>query len=499
MHGAHEHGHLYYRRTREFLRYARKSGLILLAAEILLFLVIRAALTFDPSWDAIAYHYPFAARLAGICGHDCLQMTPGLEQDYVAFPVVIEFIQGWLWRLTGVPEATNFVSVAALFVFVAYLAVHWRVLWYWAVIGLTAIPVVQVYSTSSYTDLVTNVAAAIGLLTVAELLFRPDRVRVGVQTLFALSMILLGNSKTQMMPVAAAITMAFIVLMTYTSADRPDRAFDLRRPVAGAAFSTVLLLLVNATALRNLVEFGNPYYPVQISILGHQFLPGYLPPLAGNSAPEYLRGAPSPLRWLLSVFEFSAFDLRVMPYSVGQGDVPQSAPSFRMGGYFATYILTAVGFLMIALTRLGKTGLLLGGYFLALTVATALMPASHELRYYMFWALSLIALLLIIYASPSFGAELSAELSLAWRWIMLSCFVAVTMLTGGHFFRPGLYFNVADFIAKNGFEATVKKLKDGQTVCVADERFAILYSRAYHPHRAYKVIQGDDPTCDTRI
>ena len=32
------------------LRYARKSGLILLAAGILLFLVIRAALTFDPSW-----------------------------------------------------------------------------------------------------------------------------------------------------------------------------------------------------------------------------------------------------------------------------------------------------------------------------------------------------------------------------------------------------------------------------------------------------------------
>lgn len=470
-----------------------------MAAGILLALVIRAALTFDPSWDAVAYHYPFAARLAGICGLDCLQMTPDLERFYTAFPVAIQFLQGWLWRLTGVPEATNFVSLGSLFVLVGYLAVHWRVAWYWAVIGLTAIPMVQVLATSGYIDLTTNVLATIGLLTVAELLFRPERVHLGVQALFALSMLLLGNAKTQMMPVALALTAAFVVLMTCTSSHRTPRTFDLRRPLEGLTLAIALLLLVNATALRNLVEFGNPYYPVKVSLLGHQLFPGFLPPLAGNSSPDYLADAPQPLRWLLSILEFSAFDQRAMPYSVGQGDVPQSTRSFRMGGYFAAYVLAAVGFLAIALTQLGRTGRLLGGYFLVLTVATALMPASHELRYYLFWALFLVSLLLIVYASPTFESQSSPELSLAWRWVMLSCFVAVTMLTGAHFLRLGLYSDAADFIAKNGFESVVEKLKDGQTVCVAEARFAILHSRAYHPDRAFKVVQGDDPSCDTRI
>lgn len=484
-------------RSLPILRVAGTAILIALGVYLMGAYVLRAITTFDAAWDNIAYHLPYAARLSGICGPDCLQFAPHLEQFYTGFPVAIELIQGWIWRLTGMPELTNLVALASFVLLVGYLQVHWRVAWYWSVLAFSAIPFVQIFATSSYLDLAVNVFATVALITVAELLFRPERVGTWIRVIFWGCLIILGNSKTQMMPIALAIGVAFLVLDWWTRG-RPVPKLQ-RWP--SMLLTVVLLALVSGTMLRNVIVFGNPVFPVEVVVGGSTLLHGVVPPLASNSTPFYLTDAPQAWRWLLSVLEYSALDFRWTPYTLGQGEVPQTAPSFRMGGYFTAYVLLTGALLLVALSRQGARGWLLIAYLAALTAATAILPASHELRYYMFWILTPVAFCLILFASSGpVGLSRLPDLGLAWKCGAISCLLAVTLVTGIKYapYRAGI--GLSEFIASNGFQAAVdNQIADGDIVCVSEARFAILYSAAYNPGRSYKVIQGDDPSCTKRF
>jgi hypothetical protein len=471
--------------------------LIAMAAYLMGAYALRAITTFDAAWDNVAYHFPYAARLSGICDTDCLQFVPHLELFYTGFPVAIELIQGWIWRLTGVPELTNLVALASFVLLIGYLQLHWNVPWYWSVLAFSAIPFVQIFATSSYLDLTVNVFATIALVTVAELLFRAERVGTRIRVVFWGCLVLLGNSKTQMMPIALALGLAFVALDWWTHG-RP--ALQLQRWLS-VLLTVFLLALVSATMLRNVIAFGNPVFPVEVVVGGSTLLHGVVPPLAGNSAPLYLTDAPQAWRWLLSVLEYSALDLRWTPYTLGQGEVPQTAPSFRMGGYFTAYVLFTCALLVVALTRQGARGWLLIAYLAALTAATAILPASHELRYYMFWILTPVVFCLILFASSgSVGLSRLPDLGLAWKCAALSCLLAVTLVTGLKYVPTSAGVGAREFVTSNGFQAAVdNQIADGDIVCVAEARFAILYSAAYNPGRTYKVIQGDDPSCTKRF
>ncbi len=42
-------------------------------------IVVRAISTVDPYWDTLAYHWPFAARLGGLCDRDCYALSAAME------------------------------------------------------------------------------------------------------------------------------------------------------------------------------------------------------------------------------------------------------------------------------------------------------------------------------------------------------------------------------------------------------------------------------------
>jgi hypothetical protein len=97
-----------------------------------------------------------------------------------------------------------------------------------------------------------------------------------------------------------------------------------------------------------------------------------------------------PLRWLASVTEFDAFRGRALPWTIGQGDVAQSSPSFRMGGYFVPYVLGAIVLIGWSV-RSTVTARWVAAMILVLSLMCAWLPGSHELRYYLFWMLTLVS------------------------------------------------------------------------------------------------------------
>ena len=76
-----------------------------------------------------------------------------------------------------------------------------------------------------------------------------------------------------------------------------------------------------------------------------------------------ISNVPPPLRWLASVLEVGGYADRPLPWTYDQGlcvtgpvledCVWGAGPSFRMGGYFAAYVLFLIAFLAVQVRRPG--------------------------------------------------------------------------------------------------------------------------------------------------
>jgi len=142
--------------------------------------------------------------------------------------------------------------------------------------------------------------------------------------------------------------------------------------------------LVLIIPIRNLYTFGNPLYPVAWSLFGHSFPGPYPSNLSDHWDPAYLRGTAQPLKWILSILEFHALDSRYTPYTLGMADVGPDAKSLRMGGYFGFYVVFNLLVLAyIVFRKRDRRAYLFAAAFLIGSVATASLPASHELRYFL--------------------------------------------------------------------------------------------------------------------
>ena len=466
------------------------SAMTVLASVAIGLLARRAYTSFDTGWDAVAYHLPFAARRVGLCDIHCLTLTERFEMLFGSFPPLADIVQGLLWRFTGHPEAANFANLAALLLLIIYLRRFWLIPWGVAVIAMLAIPLVQIHATSSYIDLMTNSAATISILTLLMVLLSPERLNWKAQIFAVVSMIFLGNSKTQMMPVATLLCALFLLLVNICIQAEQRGIWRIDRSHwIGLATGLVLSASVSATALHHLIVFGNPVYPVPLSIMGLH-LPGTEVYPSAVSIPDYLRQIPGPLRWILSTLEFSAYDFRRTPWDIDQDAVPQSVVSFRMGGYFVAYVLLTLAMLVFAVSRLPAAhSKRIAVSIVLVTVAVACLPASHELRYYMFWMMVLVSLNLYICFSPTCPDFRDRyALSKVALGLILACSLSVLSLSAGRYFMSTE--SAEQVLIDKGVRQTVDTVvKDGDTVCVQGEGpYGSLYASVFHPGRSYSVI-----------
>ncbi len=443
-------------------------------------IVVRAIRTVDPYWDTLAYHWPFAARLGGLCDRDCYSFAPSIEARYDGFPLLLHAVQGLLWRVTGTPGVADLINIAMVVALAAYLKYRFAVPLAWAWLAFLAVPEVQIELTSSYIDLPLNAAVTLALMVVLRILVHPDKDQRADIAIALAALAVAAGSKFQMVPIALATWLAIVVLAT----GKPSMIGLQRSTTAFVALAFAGALVLLPKLVINTISFGNPFYPIEVNF-GPIHLPGVESMMSLNSISDAWINAPRSVRWLASVMELDAFRGRPLPWTVGQGDVQQSSPSFRMGGYFVAYVLGAVGLLSWS-ARSSLRGKLPAALVIILTLICASLPNSHELRYYMFWMLTLVSAVLVTAHSPAFTSPQQAVFRNFTHGLVGIAGLSVVMMTGGGYLRfwgPSLP-TLGELIGAT--DETVAEVPNGGTLCILNRHpYGFLYASVFHPPGHY--------------
>lgn len=471
------------------------SAATIVSLTTLALILVRATTTADPYWDTLAYHWPYAARAAGLCDRACFLMPAGIEARYDGFPLLWHALQGILWRVTGTPALADVLNIAMVIALCFYLKLRFAVPFVWSWLGLIAIPVVQIEITSSYIDLPLNVGIALGLLVLLRIALEPTKDQRSDIAIALAALAVAAGSKHQMVPIALLVWGIIVVLCVW----KPIVIRFQNRTAVLLVLSVMGAFALLPKVVLNAIEFHNPFYPIAFS-LGPLSFPGPEEMMQSVSISDAWVRTPAPIRWLASVLEFDAFRGRPLPWTLGQADVVQANPSFRMGGYFVGYVLALVAIVALACraTRASRLPVVM---LVAISIICSLLPLSHELRYYMFWMLTLVSLTLVLAHSPIFASIEQPTLQRFAHAAIAISFLTIVFMTGGAYMSlrgPKL----PDLL--KGTSAIVDGIPEGATVCILEkDRRAILYSSLFHPLRHYRthLLENveEDPACTMRI
>ena len=487
------------------------------ACVLLILLLLRAVLTVDPYFDTFAYHLPFAARLSGICPESCFRMGAYLEAAYEGFPKLLHGLQGLVWRITGLAQAVDVLNVGALVLFCLFLRRWFQVPLAWAFCGLVAVPLIQIHATSTYIDLPSNLAVAVAILALPVLARAPETFGWRKLAILIACLGIAANSKPQLWGVVGPVYVLFgIIAFVSLASGRRVGPFVPGRRASWLGLLCLLMLagaVMGAKLVENAIAHSNPFYPVRLALLGF-VLDGTIDALGPDQASlaEAWRSVPSPLRWLASVLELGAYEYRPLPWTYDQGYCETAlswkdcwrpvSTSFRMGGYFVPYVLSLVIFLGWRLaSRLRADRRVLIATFVGTTLLVCLLPRSHELRYYLFWMIVLVALsLIVVFDQCDSAIRAGAKASTLLGLIIIVALASVLSLTQGRYVTP-TGPNVTTVIDTLGVKDRVAAISDGAVVCVDSswQPFTSLFASVFHPGRSYTILDGQIGPCNVVV
>lgn len=447
-------------------------------AVLVVFFAIKILETDDYSWDVVAYHLPFTALKFGILDLSQYSMSPHLSEAYLGFPDLIYYIKGALWFVTGDASSMNLVNIFTIFTFCFFCFFVLNIRFFWSLVSLLSIPILHVAIAGGMVDFATNVFLAI--CTISLLLL--TTIEKGNRRLlywFYISAFLAAGVKAQAIPFVGLMLCFFFIYGLLQAVSKKEK-YDF-----GFWFIFIIVsLIIMYKPLTNLFIYGNPLYPVKISIFGFD-LPGIFVPIWPD--PQYLANFPQPVRWILSVLEYDAFSMRPIPYTVDQGDVPANAHSFRMGGYNCFLVLFSL--VILALVASKTKSMVVYRIIAAIIFLGAIisfLPGSNELRYYSFWMI--FTVISTLYACEiASAAENSDGLIIVrklYKASLIICLIYFMMITGGRYqYAPSV--NYEGF----GLDRIVSKVEmtDGYCIYGDESRFAVLVAMEMNLVRKEKV------------
>jgi|ERR1019366_361318 hypothetical protein len=470
---------------------------------LLVFIIRKAWLDLDESWDSLAYHMPFAALRAGVITQQQYHLSKWISGLYAGMPVLPDYLQGGLWRLTSRAQAANFVSLFALMCVTSFFRLRHKIPFAYILAGFLGIPVILIQSTSACVDLFTNSFATMLLFSIFTAWIDPEDFSVGDAAIALLCVAVVINSKTQFIVIG---TLALFGLALVTYVNRRRLILMRKQLLMGSGWTRYLFVLIvflsvslaYVVPVRNLIKFHNPFYPVAVSI-GHIYLPGQFNARGLGDEPLYLSHSRQWKRWLLSVVEYEAFDGRNPLWTNGQGDVGLNSKALRMGGTFGALALFNIFLFMILQAKVrDRYGMKPSVFLLVIILITAFMPASQEIRYYSYWLMCLIALNLFMIENGLNDPERRTFKQLAAAAIA-SFLLFVLCSTGFRYVRAT--HHSPEVLVKG---ANIEKqfddmhLRKGEAICVEGKMpRTFLYSPNFNPGAAsrfhYRVLEGYQP------
>ncbi len=375
-----------------------------MASITLIFVVLLSITRPMIPWDSWAYHFPFSANIFDINNYSKnFLLDKSLQIRYEGFPLLPEFLQGLLWIATNSLSATTLINSVSLALFITVAAKYGRANFPVLVFGALSIPLIAVHAMSSYIDLFVGVWLAFQYL-VAVIIYRHfSGVKISSRLLFWYALYIWasfasGNSKMWAPVISFAIT-AFLLFAILNIRRGTLSKNILGRFIAVLAISSILSF---GTFIKNSFIYSNPIYPIQYSIptlnvdlkgpeIEYKNYPGYADRFGIFQRPIY---------FILSISEYDWIIRGVDPFyklETGMGDNPRKYSPARTGGWWGLGVVISLSIIFSVLLigkmqkfKVREIDLFPLSLFSAITVLTAFMPQSHELRYFLYWPLMLI-------------------------------------------------------------------------------------------------------------
>jgi len=454
----------------------------------------------DVSWDSITYHLPFAALRTGIITQRQYHLSTWFAGLYAGMPVLPDYLQGMIWRLTSRPQGANFLGLIALLIATCFFWLRHKIPFGLLLAALLGVPAILLQSTSALVDLFTNSFATITIFSIFIAWIDPETFSIRDVIIALICLAVAVNTKTQFVLVGSAALLGMAVVAYFNRhrllVFRQHASMPRWKRALFITFVACTICLNYGWEIRNTIKLHNPVYPVAVTI-GHTQLRGMFPAGGlGRAEPRYLANAPGWERWILSVVEFNAFDGRNPLWTNAQGDLPPDSHAVRMGGTFGALALFN-GFLFLALQKAlrSRYGLKPFWFMTVVTVMTAFMPASQEIRYYLYWIMCLIIMNLYLILNGLSEPERSIY-KLLTSCVIASFLLFVLCATDFQYVRAHGYS--PEFLAKGAHveeQLNAMHVQKGEAICVENKQPAtFLYSPNFNPNLAsrldYHIYQG---------
>jgi hypothetical protein len=430
------------------------AGCALIALAALADLAVRAAVRLELRWDTFMYHIPFAALRGGL--RIPYEMNETMGARYQGFPPLPHLLQGMLWRLTGSINATGVVNYLAFVAFLAYCHIALKArFWLVALIALSA-PMVLIHTTVSYVDLFGNSLLAIGVSSCLYLYLFPERFSRSVLLCGLAGLVGAAWSKYLLVPPVVLVWCLFVAVSLCRSRREVCSLPRALVPLAAAA------LLAALPYLKNFAVYGNPFWPMPMPIMMQSF-PYTEDPHPIAQRPPPLKDASQPTLFIHSLFEIK--------HPTHYGDRPRwiidqgnAWIAFRMGGFWnvgvVAYLLSTMIMLVVHDRR---TGTITSIVTVGVLCFVAILPQSHELRFYQFIPLSWAAAIGILFPHLRKQVPLGA---LAFLMITTGLFAYMVYENQVHYRISNVDYMTA--AREWGAAEWWDKLERGQKYCVVD-------------------------------
>lgn len=376
-----------------------------IAALLLVWIFYSAYINPYIPWDSWSYHLPIASYLWNIGGgEDGFIPTLFVQNIYAGYPLLGEWLQGFLWFVFNDIRATALINPLALAALCIVCKAWLNINFSYLLFALLAFPLISIHAVSTYKDLYVGCTVGIALAAAAHIYGSTKKEAAFVfacqsaipWVVFIISAIIAANSKLH----AWFFLVPYIFFLAFALSRRIQK--NNQNLLRLASISVALVVLCSYTQINNWVKHSQPFYPYKIISPFHvQMTSAAGEPASGASSrtgmPVYAGDSfiYNPVYFLNSVFETDHI-YRDMPLRISV-DMFSGNPAdqVRSGGLWSVYVTLQLSLLCFLLfhaanrhSESDKSFLIIS--FLLVTFIVMLTPRSNDLRYVFFWPISLV-------------------------------------------------------------------------------------------------------------